>query len=76
MFLIVKEKCQVRLSFLDKVFNVKVIMYVKFYPSLVLLMILDNIKVVKVVKVVKGFKVVKDVKVVRLTKVINVIELV
>ena len=73
MFLIVKEKCQVRLSFLDKVFNVKVIMYVKFYPSLVLLMILDNIKVVKVVK---GFKVVKDVKVVRLNKVINVIELV
>lgn len=73
MFLIVKEKCQVRLSFLDKVFNVKVIMYVKFYPSLVLLMILDNIKVVKDVK---GFKVVKDVKVVRLNKVINVIELV
>ena len=73
MFLIVKEKCQVRLSFLDKVFNVKVIMYVKFYPSSVLLMILDNIKVVKVVK---GFKVVKDVKVVRLNKVIYFIELV
>ena len=62
------------MSLFDKVFNVvKVVMYVKFYPSLVLSMVVDNVKDVKVFKVIKDVKFVKVVKVVNDVKVLKVI---